>query len=144
VFTRACKARSHGQNWERCVTPGFIMPALRSADYEHRLYAVSCLAFFGHDAAAVAALPSIAREDAEPGVRQVALWACGLAGVPDAFELLRHASKEDAAPRVRAFATRAMAVVPTDAGGWWRLSRVRARGGGRYAGRVAGSGCLRM
>lgn len=81
----------------------FVLPGLKSGDYENRLTAVACLAFIpsetGNDY-----LKNIAVNDVDPGVRGSALWAYGFAGGRYAMKFVRERMLHDTDSRVQKFA----------------------------------------
>ncbi len=58
----------------------------------------------------------MAQRDAEPGVREAALWAYAFSGGEAAEELVAERAKEDPTPRVKEFAAEM-----ARAGTWWEV-----------------------
>lgn len=91
----------------------YLLPALAVENLEQRLRAIAAIAFLqpegGEDA-----LGQRARNDADAGVRELAIWALGFSGATDADTIAREAAKEDPSEHVRRAARRFV-----DAGPGW-------------------------
>lgn len=81
----------------------FVIPALESNDFNHRLSAVSCLAFLPCEEESKKLL-NTALNDLDAGVRQSALWAYGLINGENAIPFIKERSLQDENPKVRKFA----------------------------------------
>ncbi len=101
--------------WLRDVR--FVFPALCAKEVETRLAAVACLAFLWSEEGNKY-LRRMAVEDAEPGVRQSALWAYGFANGIDAAELVSWRKRDDTNVHVRTIAEKASMLCDK---GWWAL-----------------------
>ncbi len=97
--------------------PRYIFPALESPEFNARLAAVACLAFVPSESGNER-LRAVAIGDADPGVRQSALWAYGFVEASDFRELLLIRSEEDADARVCKFAWN---LSQTGRDSWWSL-----------------------
>lgn len=91
----------------------YLLPALAVENLEQRLRAVAAIAFLQPDGGQEA-LRRRARNDADPGVRELAIWALGFCGATDADAIAREAATEDPSEHVRRAARRFV-----DAGPGW-------------------------
>ena len=83
--------------------PGFVIAALESEDFNHRLSAVSCLAFLPCEEGSKRLLYT-AVNDLDAGVRQSSLWAYGFINGEKSIPFIEERSLQDENPKVRKFA----------------------------------------
>lgn len=83
--------------------PSFVIPALESKDFNHRISAVSCLAFLPCEEGGKRLLDT-AVNDLDPGVRQSSLWAYGLLNGEKSISFIKERSLQDENPKIRKFA----------------------------------------
>lgn len=95
------------------------MASLQSHHPDHRLSAVACLAFL-QDERGTQLLPSLVQNDAEPGIREAALWAYGFSDGEDAMALASRAAQANSSEQVRRFALHVLDTI-TDPMGWWKI-----------------------
>ncbi|MHB1313343.1 MAG: HEAT repeat domain-containing protein [Gemmatimonadaceae bacterium] len=94
----------------------FAVASLKTKVPDVRMRAIAALAFL-QPANCGELIADHARNDADPGVRETALWAAGFVGWPGANDLLLDAEKRDELPRVRS-AARVMRA--TGEAWWWK------------------------
>ncbi len=94
----------------------FAVASLKANMADVRMRAIAALAFL-QPANCGELIADHARNDADPGVRETALWAAGFVGWPGANELLVEAEQRDELPRVRA-AARLM--IAAGESWWWK------------------------
>lgn len=82
----------------------FVLPELKSADYEKRVAAVACLAFLQSEDANES-LYYILQNDPIAAVRRSALWAFAFAGGKPAMKLIARIAESDGDEQVRDLAT---------------------------------------
>lgn len=84
--------------------PRFVLPELKSDDYEKRVSAVACLAFLQAEEVNKS-LYCILQNDPIVAVRRSALWAFAFAGGKAAMELIARIAESDGDEQVRSLAT---------------------------------------
>jgi hypothetical protein len=102
---------------ERLRDVRFVLPALKSEDYNSRLAAVACLAFL-QSSKGNNRLEETATCDPDPGVRRAALWAYCFAAGKNTERLLYDRATSDLDAEVRRFARGTEGI---DRVAWWLM-----------------------